>query len=70
MAGQFRLQPTLERSLVQPRDKALGTGQIELAGIDLGEDLIQRTRGGHLRGDLGAAPRFFLCHKVHRRPFR
>ena len=42
MPGQLGLQPPLERGLDQPGDEALRAGQVELAGIDLGEDLIQR----------------------------
>src|SRR6476646_10946026 len=70
MPGQLRLQPTLESGLDQSRDEALSAGQVKLASIDLGEDLIQRPRGGHLRGDLSAALGLFICHEVHRRPFR
>ena len=70
MLGQLGLQPALERGLDQPGNEALSAGQVELAGIDLGEDLIQRPEAAISAAT--SAPLFgsFLGHKVHRLPFR
>ena len=65
------LQAAFESGLDQARDKPLGTGQIEFAGIDLGEDVIQSARGSHLCCDIGTALRFlWFGHKVHHVSFQ
>ena len=52
--GQLGLQAAFESEFDQTRDQAAVAGDLDLAGIDLGQQLIDHARGlqrlGHLRG--------------------
>src|SRR5690606_33108803 len=52
MAGQFRLQAPLQGRLQQRRQQPVRAGDLDLAGDDLGEQLVQRTAGLELRDEL------------------
>src|SRR5690625_3070435 len=49
MIRQLDLQATLQRRLDQPSDEPAIAGQLDLSGVDLREQAIQRPRGGQLR---------------------
>ncbi len=52
VAGQLRLQAPLQRGLEQRRQQPVGAGDLDLAGVDLGEQLVQRSAGLKLRDEL------------------
>jgi hypothetical protein len=50
VAGQFRLQATLQDGLDQPRQQAASAGELHPPSIDLLEQRIERAGGGQIRG--------------------
>lgn len=72
MVAQLGLQTAFQRGLDQSRDQATVTGQLNLAGIDLVEQGIQRTGGPQLLDDVCTthSAAGFIGHSDHHVPFR
>ncbi len=75
VVGQLGLQTAFERGLDQPGDEATIPGQLQLAGVDPGENRVQRTRRGELRSNVRTTRRlvgnsFIFGHEIHLVPFQ
>ncbi|WP_242495167.1 hypothetical protein, partial [Nocardioides zhouii] len=65
------MQTTFEGGLDQTRDEAAIPGQLQIARIDPGEDVVQGARCGQLGSNVRATTiRSFVGHEIHHVPFR
>lgn len=71
VVGQLGLRTRLERGLDQTRYEATTPSQLQIAGIEPREDVVQGTGRAHLPTNVRATTtQLFVGHEVHHVPFR